>query len=249
MSDSDDLRMRIAQACRVLGRLDLAQGLTGHVSARIPGTNRILIRARGPGELGVRYTEEEQILEVDLDGKATADNDLGLEVPLEVFIHTSVYKARPDVNSVVHVHPPTVVLFTICDVPILPIYGAYDPASAQLALDDIPRFDSSVLIDTPELGGQLVQTMGEAKTCLMRGHGITTAGPSIEEASLYAIDLNELAQMNYQARLLGTPRPISESDQERLRRMNRRQPGGARGDKPAGRAAAVWRYYCELTES
>ncbi len=61
MSDSDDLRMRIAQACRVLGRLDLAQGLTGHVSARIPGTSRILIRARGPGELGVRYTEEEQI--------------------------------------------------------------------------------------------------------------------------------------------------------------------------------------------
>ncbi len=168
-----------------------------------------------------------------------------------MFTHTSVYKARPEVNSVVHVHPPTVVLFTICDVPILPIYGAYDPASAQLALDEIPRFDSSVLIDSPELGGQLVQTMGGAKTCLMRGHGITTAGPSIEEASLYAIDLNELAQMNYQARLLRhAPSGSLSLDQERLRRMN--SPPArwcTRGDKPAGRAAAVWRYYCELTEA
>ena len=107
------------------------QGATGHVSARIPGTDRVLIRARGPGELGVRYTTAKQIIEVDFDGKADRQpSEAGLESPIEVFIHTAIYRARPEVNAVVHVHPPTVVLFTICNKPLLPLYGAYDPSGA-----------------------------------------------------------------------------------------------------------------------
>ena len=51
-----DLRERVASACRVLGTLDLTPGTLGHASARIPGTDRILVRARGPAESGVRYT-------------------------------------------------------------------------------------------------------------------------------------------------------------------------------------------------
>ena len=88
----------------------------------------------------MRYTTVDEVVEVDLDGKLTKSRDDGLEVPNEVFIHTAVYRARPAVQSVVHVHPPTVVLFTICGKPLLPIYGAYDPSGAQLALAGIPTF-------------------------------------------------------------------------------------------------------------
>lgn len=242
---ADDLRTRVARACRVLGTLELTKAATGHISARIPGTDRVLIRARGPGELGVRYTTSDQVIEVDFDGKLVA-GDAGLDVPLEVFIHTGIYKVRPEVNAVIHVHPPTVVLFTICDKPLLPLYGAYDPASLQLALDGIPTYDSSVLINTPQLGDELAHAIGGASVCLMRGHGITTAGASIEEAALSAIQLNELATMNYQASLLGTPRPISASDQESFRTLER-GPKSTDGTLVPGRAAALWRYYCELT--
>ena len=235
-----DLRERVAEACRVLARLDLTRGATGHVSARVPGTDRVLIRARGPGELGVRYTTAEQIVEVDRDGKLVGGASEGLAAPIEVFIHTAIYKARPEVNSVVHVHPATVVLFTICDVPLLPLFGAYDPSALQLALEGIPTFDRSILVSTPELGEELARTMGGAKTCMMRGHGITTAAPSVEEAALYAIHLNELATMNYQARLLGNPRPIPDEDLAAFRNLSRRSGGG-------GRAPALWRYYCALT--
>ena len=239
MSQIDDLRASVAQACRVLARLDLAKGATGHVSARIPGTSRVLIRARGPNELGVRYTAEEQVIEVDLDGKVVGKVEEGLAAPIEVFIHTAVYKARPEVNSVVHVHPATVVLFTICDLPLLPLFGAYDPSALQLALDGVPTFDRSILVSTPALGDELVRAMGGAKTCMMRGHGITAAAPTVEEAALNAIHLNELATMNYQARLLGEPRPISDADQAEFRAMARRGGGG--------RVGALWRYYCALT--
>ena len=187
MSDMSNLAERVARACRVLARLDLTKAATGHVSARVPGAERILIRARGPAELGVRYTGIEQIVECDFDGKIVGSSGTGLAAPLEVFIHTEVYKARPEVFSVIHMHPPTPMLFTICRKPLLPLYGAYDPSSARLAIDGIPLFDRSILINNAALGAQLAKTMGGSKTCMMRGHGITTAGPSVEQAALYAI--------------------------------------------------------------
>src|SRR5579862_5478204 len=152
MSEVDDLRARVAEACRVLARLDLTKAATGHVSARIPRSDHILIRARGPGELGVRYTTEKQIIEVNCDGRAVGAIEGGLVTPVEVFIHTAIYKSRPEVNSVVHVHPAMVVLFTICNKPLLPIFGAYDPSALQLVLDGVPTFDRSVLVSTPQLG-------------------------------------------------------------------------------------------------
>lgn len=246
MTDIDDIRERVAQACRILGTLNLTKAATGHVSGRIPGTNRIFIRARGPEELGVRYTTAAEIIEVDLDGRAIG-NPPGLLAPSEVFIHTSLYRARPDVNAVVHVHPATVVLFTICKTPLLPIYGAYDPPGLQLLLDGIPTYERSITITTPALGEDLVRAIGSKRACLMRGHGITTANRSIEEAALDAIYLNELATMNYQARLLGDPEPISEEDQAVFReRVETRYAAGSDG-QPSGRARALWRYYTTLT--
>jgi 3,4-dihydroxyphthalate decarboxylase len=250
MSETDELRERVAQACRVLGKLDLAEAATGHISARVPGTDRILIRARGPGELGVRYTTADQVVEADLDGKLIHSGDAGLETPIEVFIHTAVYRKRPEIQSVVHVHPPTVVLFTICDKPLLPLYGAFDPSGAQMALAGVPTYPRSILISNPKLGDDLVGAMGSSRVCLMRGHGITTAGRSVEEAALEAITLNNLATMNYRAQLLGNPQPIPAEDQEVFRQMaGRGREAGLTGNKPSGRAAALWRYYVALTGS
>jgi L-fuculose-phosphate aldolase len=154
------------------------------------------------------------------------------------------------VNAVVHIHPPTVVLFTVCDKPLLPIYGAYDPPSLMMALNGIPTYERSVLITNPELGADFVGAMGSAPLCLMRGHGITTTGRSVEEASLAAIQLNELATLNYQAHLLGGARPISEEDQAAFRRMMQREGGGKTAPddgRPNPRAQALWRYYQTLT--
>ncbi len=94
MNDIDDIRERVAQACRVLGTLDLTKAATGHVSARLPGTERVFVRARGGDELGVRYTTPAEVLEIDLDGKAVKEQT-GLVPPSEVFIHTSLNTRGP----------------------------------------------------------------------------------------------------------------------------------------------------------
>lgn len=248
-TDEDTLRARLARACRVLGRLDLTRAATGHISARVPGTDRILIRARGPEELGVRYTGEDQILEMDLDGNVAADEAEGLKAPLEAPIHTELYRARPDIGAVVHMHPPHVVACTIADVPLEPIYGAYDPRSAQLAMNGIPTYPRSILIDNPALGQDLAEAMGDAPVCLMRGHGVTTTAGTIEDAALLLINVNELADMTIKARSLGKAEPIPAEDQAAIAAI---EPPGKK-DLPAGelspRSKSLWRYYCTLTDA
>ena len=249
MTDLAALAERVARACRVLGRLDLTHAAFGHVSARIPGSDRMLIRARGPGELGVRYTGAEQIIEVDFDGKLARPNAEGLAVPQEIFIHAEIYRARPEIFSVIHIHPPTPMLFTICCKPLRPLYGAFDPPSAKLAIEGMPTYPRSVLINTKERGEDLARVMGPAKVCLMRGHGVTTAARSVEQATLYMIQLNQLADVNYRASMLGDAEPISSDDQAEIAAIRGLESNPENGDPPTGVEATNWRYFCEVTGS
>ena len=248
MNSLAELRERTARACRVLGALGLAQGATGHVSSRVPGSDSILIRARGHDELGVQFTQIGQIIEIGPNGTARSGTPDGLEPPLEVYIHTQIYKRRPDVSAVVHVHPLSVVLFTICNKPLLPLYGAYDPPSARLAIEGIPTYPRSILCDTPERGDELADTLAMSKCCMMRGHGITSVGHSVEEAALTAIHLNNLADVNYKAHLLGSPVPIPPDEQEFIYADRDGGSPAQPGVIPKGRSGALWRDYCALVD-
>lgn len=238
-----DLRRRLAEACCVLATLGLASGTTGHLSVRVPDSDNLLIRARGPEETGVRYTTPGEIIEVSPDGDVVGGAKDGLFPPQEVYIHTEVYRARPDVNSVVHVHPPTIVLFTIADLPLLPIFGAFNPSALKVAIDGVPTYPRSVLINNPQLGEDLAKSLGTHSVCMMRGHGITATGSSIEDASLRAIALNDLAEMNYRARLLGNARPIDDEDIEFFRKTM----GGPPKAITSNAVGALWKYYLRLT--
>lgn len=237
-TESEALREDVARACRVIGRLGLIKAATGHLSARIPGTDRVFIRARGPKETGVRYTTVDDVILIDLDGKKIDGRD-GLKPPMETVLHTSIYKARPEVNGIVHAHPPSVVLFTICNKPLLPIFGGFDPSGTRLLLEGIPMFPHSQTVTTREMGEKLAAMM-TGRACLMRGHGMTTAGSDVVDASLTAITLNTLAEMNYKAYLLGDPQTIPEDEMEPYRK---------KGKKNRKNADALWEYYCKLVDA
>jgi len=68
MADLDDLRKVVTQSCRIIGKMDMTREPAGHVSCRIPGTDRILIKARGPGEAALRYVTPDDLIIVDMDG-------------------------------------------------------------------------------------------------------------------------------------------------------------------------------------
>ena len=236
MDRLQEQRELVALSSRILGKLDLTKSTSGHVSARVAGADTFLIRARGPAETGVRYTGPGDIILVDLDGKKIEGPD-DLDPPQEVYIHSWLYRTRDDVNSVIHIHPATVVLFTICRKPLLPIYGAYDPTSIRLLMQGIPEYERSITVSNDELGREFAGVMGDKPACLMRSHGITTAGATVEEATVTAIKLNELAEMNYRAALLGTPHPIPDEEIAVITRT-RRKRGNA--------TESSWRYYRTL---
>jgi len=241
MTNLDEARELVARSCRILGKLNMTKEPSGHVSARVPGRSEILIKARGRGESGLRFVTGQDLITVDLDGKKLEGRD-DLDVPQEVFIHTWIYRTRADVGCVIHVHPATVVLFTICDLPLLPLFGAYDPSALRLAMEGVPTYPRSVLIANDRLGKELAESLGKQRACLMRGHGITAVGPSVQEATLTAIRLNELAEINYRGRLLGNPRPISKEDMETF------SPPPSEGRKSSAHAESAWRYYCNLLD-
>lgn len=226
-------RELLATACRMMGKLDVTKSTFGHISQRLPGEDLLLIRARGPGESGIRFTAPDDIILVDFDGRKV-EGRADLDVPKEVFIHTCLFKARPELRAVLHAHPATVMLFTICNKPLLPLFGAYDPACLRLVLKELSSFPSSILISDDTRGKSLAEAIGSSKACLMRGHGITTCGATVEEATLTAIRLNEMAEINYRAYLLGDPQPISQDDMLSFE------------DLQEGSQAPYWRYYCRL---
>jgi ribulose-5-phosphate 4-epimerase/fuculose-1-phosphate aldolase len=242
----DALRARVARVCRVLGGLDLMKAATGHASARLPGTDRVFIRGRGDEEAGLRFTMPEQIVEVDLSGRLVESLTPGVEAPREVFIHTSVYRQRPEVFGVVHGHPLTVVLMSMSGKPLLPLHGAYDPPSARLAIQGIPIYPRTYLCDTPARGDELAEAIGASSCCIMRGHGSTTCGPNVEEAALTTIHLNDLADINYKAAMIGGCESIPDDERDWILSGERFAASTQNGAHPQGRAGSLWRYYCSV---
>jgi 3,4-dihydroxyphthalate decarboxylase len=203
---ASDQRLLVANACRILGARGLAEDVLGHISVRT-GPDRILIRCRGPWEEGLFLTQPADIREVDLDGRAVDGGDLdGWAVPNELPIHAEILRARPDVDAVVHCHPPSVLLAGLEGVPLRPVFGAYHIPAARLALEGVPIYPRTVLVRRPELGREVAAALGSAPVVLMRGHGITAVGSglhAVEQAVLRALALDVLARVSLESARLG----------------------------------------------
>jgi ribulose-5-phosphate 4-epimerase/fuculose-1-phosphate aldolase len=231
----------LAQACRVLGAYDMMHGATGHVSYRLDD-DTMLIKGKGPDQVGLRYSRARDIIKVNFDGDMVDGPD-GLQPPSESFLHIWIYKMRPDVKSVVHAHPEYSVLLGITGKEIVPAYGPYRPG-ANLARDGVPIYPDSRTIQTNEQGESLAETMGNKDVVLMVGHGIAAAGNCIEQSSMNALALETLCKTMYKAYLIGEPRRIPESE-FRPTSSGPRLRGSAGGEEGM---RASWRYYVSRAE-
>ena len=172
-------RRNVALACRILAFQGLAEDILGHVSARVDG-DRILIRCRGPRERGLLFTQPADIRLIDLSSDQRSDGKYS--VPNEFPIHTELLRAHPEINAVVHAHPPAIVAADLAGIPLVPMIGAFNIPAALMAAAGIPVFGRSVLIQTQELAHDMVDAMRGREICVLRGHGITTAGGTVQQA-------------------------------------------------------------------
>lgn len=223
-------RRTVALGCRVLGHRGLAEDVLGHVSVRV-GEDRMLVRCRGPRESGLLFTTEDDVRLVDLDGRGELEGEYA--VPNELPIHAELLRARPDVNAVVHAHPPSVLMAALAELPLRPVFGAYNIPAMRMAAAGVPVYPRAVLIRRGDLAREMVTAMGDSAVCVLRGHGVTTTGDSVEQAVVRALNLDVLARVTVDlARLGAAGSDIPPEDLAELPDL-----GGAFND------LAVWRHH------
>jgi len=204
------VRREIAAACRVLAHAGLAADVLGHVSARA-GSDALLVRCRGPRESGLLFTTPGDVHLVGLDG--TGELPTGYATPSELPIHVEALRARPDVNAVVHAHPPAVVAAGLAGLALRPVIGAFNIPAMRMASEGIPVYPRGVLIRRAELAIEMLAVMGDAPVCVLRGHGVTTTGASVAEAVVRALNLEALAAIILAAAQAGGhPADLPETD-------------------------------------
>lgn len=185
----------------------------GHITARSAKnpTHFYMPRAMAPA-----LVSRADIVEVGLDCKPVAPNAPRLNG--ERYIHCEVYKARSDVNSVIHTHDLAVIPFGVAGVSLKPVVaqaGFLPPETPLFEVRDANASDKDrgMLVRTAKLGDALAKKLGGNPVILMRGHGNTVVGRSVREAAIRAIYTHIDAQAQGAALALSpTITPLNESE-------------------------------------
>lgn len=191
----------LVAANRILFDQGVVDGF-GHVSVR-SSRNRerfLLARSMAPGLVTV-----DDIMEFDQDAQPVEPR--GRTVYLERFIHSEIYKARPDVNAVVHSHSPAVIPFGVTDVPLRPVFhisGFLGAGAAVFEIRDVAGTATDLLVRDAALGASLAKTLADNPVALMRGHGSVAVGISLQQAVFRAIYTEINARLQADAMRLGS---------------------------------------------
>jgi len=174
----------------------------GHVSIRHPANpNRYLMsRAVAPA-----LVTADDIMEFDLDSRPVDQRGRGMFI--ERFIHGEIYKARPDVNAVVHSHSPGVIPFGVTQVPMRPVMHTGSFLYVGVPVWEIRKAGGTtdMLVRNPALGKSLAETLGDKPVALMRGHGDVVVGPTVQRAVIRAVYTEVNARLQTIALSLGGP--------------------------------------------
>lgn len=200
----------LAAASRILAAQNVVDAF-GHVSLRHPSAPDRYLMAKSISP--ARVTPED-IIEYDLDSNPVNANGRGSF--LERFIHGEIFKARPDVMSVVHSHSPSVVPFGLVGVPMQAMFHNAGFIAAGVPVFDIAeKFGATdMLVGTIEKGEALIEVMGNYNIVLMRGHGSVACGPTLQTAVFRAVYTEVNARIQHYAVALGGGMPMAALDAE-----------------------------------
>ncbi|MDO9403205.1 MAG: class II aldolase/adducin family protein [Polaromonas sp.] len=193
----------------------------GHISVRHPSDPQkfLLSRSRAPA-----LVDRSDIGVYDLDGHALS-HAAGTAAYVERFIHSEIYRTRPDVQAIVHSHSPSVIPFGVTGHRLRPVFhlsGFLGSGSASFEMRDHAA-ESDLLIRSPELGQAVAKALANHPCVLMRGHGSTVVGDSIEQAVWRAVYTEVNATLQASAMQLGEVNYLSEQESALAATANDRQ--------------------------
>ena len=213
----------------VANRILYARGIVdgfGHVSVRDPHDSERFFLARN---IAPALVEVDDIMTFALDGTPLGDPRAPY---LERFIHGSIYRARPDVAAVVHSHAPAIIPFGIVREAVFqPVYHMASFLRGPIPVFDIrdaAGADNDMLIRDQHQGDALARALSAHAMVLMRGHGSTTVGATLQEAVFRAVYAEGNARILADALRLGTVTALSATEATRSATSN------------AGQIARAW---------
>jgi HCOMODA/2-hydroxy-3-carboxy-muconic semialdehyde decarboxylase len=221
MSDAETIQAAIRElvdANHILFDQGVVDGF-GHVSLRHPlhSDRFLLARSMAPA-----LVSEGDILTFDLDGVAVERT--GPAAYLERFIHSEIYRKRPDVMAVVHSHSPAVVPFGVVRGtklrPVCHMCGFLGAETPVFEIRDFAGPGSDLLIRDARLGAALAQSLSSGAAVLMRGHGSTVVGGSLRQAVFRAVYTELGARLQAEALRLGEVTYLTEAEAEAAARSN-----------------------------
>ena len=164
-------------------------------------------------------------MEFDLDGKAIDRRDRPIYA--ERFIHSEVYRARPDVNAIVHSHSPTVIPFSVTQVRLRPVQNSAAFLAAGVPIFDMRRAAGITdnVVTSSARGRALAKTLGGHSVVLLRGHGNVVVGPELRRTVARAIYTEVNARTQLQAVMLGGPITFIDPEEARLIESKRDSEG------------------------
>lgn len=199
------LKKRLAKVHRIITAGGLWPITKGHVSCRIPGTDRVII-------LGHIHADGRNLADTDVDDLVTVNLEGefiegGVEPVDERFAHTEVYKAHPEVQAVAHAHPSMATAFGVAGVNILPVGNR-----GAIFAPKVPILEFDKQIDTPERGRMVVQALGGGCAVVLKNHGVVVTSDTIENVCITLFSLEETATLHWRAAQLGKVDPLTNSE-------------------------------------
>ena len=189
----------LALGSRILYHEGLVSSV-GHLSCRVPGAELMLISPRmSPG-----LVTPDDVLLMSLDGEVVEGYG---EPNSEWPIHTQTYRRRPEVQAIAHVHPPNVILLGIIGEPFRPVHNW-----GAIFADGVGLYEPVAYIRTVEEGDAMAAALGSQKAVMLRGHGATVVGSSLEDAVVSSIKLEYNATLQIRALSAGKPHYYSEEE-------------------------------------
>ena len=211
-SPAEQVALETAATTRLLeaeGILDYS----GHVSTRIPGRDAFTIQIGSTSRAEVSL---ESMLVVDYDGKVLEGDG---QPPSELPIHLEIFRARPDVQSVLHSHMELAIAFTMMEgVTLLPMRARASRWKSGIPVDPDPSH-----IKLPEQGRALAKTLGPHHAVLMRAHGLCLVAESVRALFIDAVHFKENAAAQMRVLQAGArPIPLTDVEIEKIERMEMR---------------------------
>ena len=209
MSSSNDRhkdqakRQSIIDACREMNRLGINQGTSGNISLR--HDDGMLIT---PTSVPYDTMQPDQIVFMKLDSEPGGEQ----RPSSEWRFHRDILKARPEVNAVVHAHPPFATILAIMGMEIPPVHYMIACAGG-----DTIRCAPYATFGTEELSRHAVTALADRSACLLAHHGMIVVGTSLAKAMWLAVEVETLARQYHGCLQIGTPPLLSKAEIENVR--------------------------------